>query len=101
MTRARYGPLLAYVLIIIVTVVGFVQFEKRSQEAERQQAELCRITDKNREALRQVYKDVAELADQLSQLSNDPQRREALLARIDAFKKDRLDALPPTQECSQ
>ncbi len=96
----RFGPALAYLLIVAVALVGFLQFEQEDTESQRQRDRLCAEAKVNREALRQVYVDVANLGRQLVG-DDDPMTDAAQRARLDAFERERLANLPPITECEE
>ncbi len=93
--RAR--PLLAYVLIVVVAAVGFYHVERADVESERQRDRLCAEAIVNREALRQVYRDVAALGHSLIETSpnRSPQEKTVVLEKFDEFQRQRIAALPP------
>lgn len=84
---------MAYVLIVFIGIVGFYQFEQADQESEKQRMSICERQRENRDALRQAYRDVADLGRKLTATS-DPKRRPILREEIDRFERDRLNSLP-------
>jgi hypothetical protein len=95
----RVRPLLAYLLIAAVTFVGFIELEMNDAESVRQRERLCDEAKVSREALRQVYKDVAMLGRNLT-AGSPPERRGQVRELIDTFEEERLASLPPIDgEC--
>jgi uncharacterized membrane protein len=87
--------MVAYLLIVAVALAGFVELERNDAESLRQRERLCAEAKVHREALRQVYRDVATLGRNLTQDSQPPERKARVSRLIDAFEQERLAQLPP------
>lgn len=96
----RSAPAFAYLLIVaVIGLVFFVQ-ERNSATDERLRLEACAQSVQNREAIRQVYRDIAELG---RELGATPERRAFLQEILDGFERERLSEIPPLDpgECEQ
>lgn len=85
----RAAPLAGYLLLLSVLAVALLQLEHQGDR-------LCDKQVQNRQAVRQVYSDVAALGRSL--LDNpelDPERRAVLDSRFRQFEQDRLLEFPP------
>lgn len=96
----RSAPLLAYLLIVAVIGLVFYAQERANNADELLRLEACQQAVENREAVRQVYRDVAELG---RELGATPERRAVLRERLDEFERDRLAQIPPltSDQCEE
>lgn len=95
----RVAPLAAFLLIVVVGLVGFFQLEQADQRARDTHAGLCQSAVTDREALRQVYRDVHDLGVALVMQDDpgDPVRAIRLNA-LREFRDRRLAQIPPLPE---
>lgn len=102
-SRLSLAQRLVYLLILVVVGIGFFKFEQADRASQVQRDQICETQIDNREALRQVYRDVATLG--LSLLDNPdttPERREVLRQRFEVFERDRLGQFPELEPgCKQ
>lgn len=85
--NARWQRIFAYVLIVIVTLIGFA----RMQEIVYDQ---CKQAQSNRIALRNQITATAGLGMGLVEKAPEPSRSEAI-SRFQQFQNDNLKRLPP------
>lgn len=96
--RSRLGrpQLLVYLMILIVIGIGFFKFEQADRESIEQRDQICAKQIANREAVRQVYRDVAKLGQSLlDNPKTSPERKAVLQQRFEDFERDRLAEFPP------
>lgn len=96
--RSRLGTaqLLVYLLILSVIGVGFYNFEQADRDSIQQRDRICEKQIANREAIRQVYRDVAQLGRSLlDNPDTTPERKMVLERRFSDFERDRLAEFPP------
>lgn len=87
----RSAPLLAYLLIVAVVGLVFYTQSRNNDTDERLRLEACEAAAENREAIRQVYRDIAQLG---RELGATPERRAVLRERLDEFERERLKEIP-------
>lgn len=96
----RTAPLLAYLMIVAVIGLVFYTQERNNTTDERLRKEACASSVENREAIRQVYRDVAALG---RTLGSTPERRAELREKLDQFERERLNKIPPlsVEDCNK
>lgn len=88
----RTAPLLAYLLIVAVMGLVLYTQERANKADEALRLEACQQAAVNREAVRQVYRDIAQLG---RELGATPERRRFLAEVLDEFEEERLADIPP------
>lgn len=79
--------IVSYVIIVAAMALGFMRLEARDDES-------CEDRIQTREAVRKVYRDVAELGRSLPDPA-DPERVQELILLFDQFERERLAEYPP------
>lgn len=99
-TARRSAPMLAYLLIVAAMALALYTQEKSDEADEQIRQQDCAQSVANREAIRQVYRDVADLG---RRLGATPERRAELREQFDQFERDRLSKIPALtmDECAR
>lgn len=86
--RLTIAQLIAYLIFISAVTYSFYVMEQTNDR-------LCEQSATNREAIREVYRDVAELGRVLTNTTQPESRKQQLREEIAEFEQERLDQYPP------